>query len=190
MRDYFLIIRIMTSTEIWEQYHTDIFRFIFSKVKNEHTANDLTQETFIKAHVKLKTLKDDSKVKSWLFTIARYTTIDYFKMSAQTTDLKDYDIVDDYSEEKEHSAKDCLPGIIKHLPKKYRDPLFMSDIKGIKQAEIANQLQLPLATVKSQIQRARKLIAQGYMDCCDYKLNEDGFLVGETKEKDDCKVCN
>lgn len=181
---------IMTSEKLWKAYHTDILRFIFSLVKNEQISKDLTQETFIKAHVKLETLKDASKVKAWLFSIARYTTMDYFKKSAQTTSLKDYDIIDDYSEEKEHSAKDCLPGIIKHLPKKYRDPLFMSDIKGIKQTEIANQLHLPLATIKSQIQRARKLITKGYMDCCDYKLNEDGFLTGETKEKGECKVCN
>lgn len=189
MRGYFLFIRIMTSTEIWEQYHTDIFRFIFSKVKNEHTANDLTQETFIKAHIKLDKLQDASKVKSWLFTIARNTTLDYFRKTSKTVDLHEFDLTDEFWEENPHSAKDCLPGIIKNLPKKYRDPLFLSDIKGVKQAQIAEQLKLPLATVKSQIQRARKLIAQGYMDCCDYTLNEKGFLVGETKDKDNCKVC-
>jgi len=179
----------MNSTALWETYHSDIMRFIFSKVKNEQVTNDLVQETFIKAHSKLDGLNDESKVKSWLFTIARNTTMDYFKKNAKTVSLKGYDIIDEFGEEEKHSAKDCLPGIIKHLPKKYRDPLFLSDIKGMKQAEVAKQLSLPLATVKSQIQRARKLITQGYMDCCDYSLNDKGFLVGETKGKDNCKVC-
>ncbi|MGB1268464.1 MAG: sigma-70 family RNA polymerase sigma factor [Flavobacteriaceae bacterium] len=180
----------MTSTEIWEKHHTDIFRFIFSKVKNEHTANDLTQETFIKAHTKLGKLNDATKVKSWLFTIARNTTLDHFRKNSKTVDLKEFDIADEFWENDTHSAKDCLPGIIKSLPKKYRDPLFLSDIKGVKQAQIAEQLHLPLATVKSQIQRARKLIKQGYMDCCDYTENDKGQLIGETKDKDNCKVCN
>jgi RNA polymerase sigma-70 factor (ECF subfamily) len=180
----------MTSTEIWEKYHTDIFRFIFSKVKNEQTTNDLTQETFIKAHTKLDKLQDISKVKLWLFAIARNTTLDHFRKNSKTVNLKEFDLVDAVSEEQSHSAKDCLPGIIKNLPKKYRDPLFLSDIKGIKQAQIAEQLQLPLATVKSQIQRARKLIAQGYMNCCDYTLNDKGFLVGETKDRENCKICD
>lgn len=179
----------MTSTQIWTTYHADIFRFIFSKVKNEHAANDLTQETFIKAHTKLDKLNDARKVKSWLFAIARNTTLDYFKQNSKKVDLKEFDLADDFSEDHAHSAKDCLPGIIKNLPKKYRDPLFLSDIKGVKQAQIAEQLQLPLATVKSQIQRARKLITQSYMDCCNYTLNDKGFLVGETKDKDNCKVC-
>jgi len=179
----------MNSTELWEAYHSDITGFIFSKVKNEQITNDLVQETFIKAHSKLDTLKDSSKVKLWLLTIARNTTMDYFRKNSKTVSLKGYDIVDEFWEEEKHSAKDCLPGIIKHLPKKYRDPLFLSDIKGMKQAEVAKQLSLPIATVKSQIQRARKLIVKGYMDCCDYTLNDKGFLVGEMKDKDTCKVC-
>ena len=180
----------MTSKEIWETYHTDVFRVIFSKVKNEQLAHDLTQETFIKAHTKLEQLQNETKVKSWLLAIARNTTLDYFRKNATTVELKDIDLADNTPIEDEHSAQDCLPGIIKNLPLKYREPLFLSDIKGIKQAQIAKQLQLPLATVKSQIQRARKLIAQSYMDCCEYTLNDKGFLVGETKDKDNCKVCS
>ena len=66
----------------------------------------------------------------------------------------------------------------------------MADIQGYKQQQIAEILKLPLPTVKSQIQRARKMIAQGFMDCCDYKLNDKGKLVGEIKSKEDCKVCS
>ena len=74
--------------------------------------------------------------------------------------------------------------------KKYRTPLFLSDIKGMKQSEVAKQLNQNLPTTKSQIQRARKLIAQGFMDCCGFVLNEQGYLVGEIQEKINCKVCN
>jgi RNA polymerase sigma-70 factor (ECF subfamily) len=179
----------MQINQLWSQYNQDVKKFIFSKIKNEQLTNDLVQETYIKAHTKIEGVKDLSKVKSWLLSIARNTTIDYFRRSSNTVSLGDFDLVDENIQEEKHTAKHCLPGIIKHLPRKYRDPLFFYDIQGMKQAEIAEQLNLPLATVKSQIQRARKLIAQGYMDCCDYTLNDKGFLVGETKEKDDCKVC-
>ena len=66
----------------------------------------------------------------------------------------------------------------------------MSDIKGVKQEEIARQFNQPLSTTKSQIQRARKRIAQGFIDCCGFIMNTDGKLVGEIQEKKDCKVCN
>ncbi len=149
----------------------------------------MLQETFIKVHTKLSTLQQKDKIKPWVFTIARYTVLDFFRTNNLTQELSDYDIIAD-EESKEHNEEDCLHGILKTLPKKYRDPLFLSDIKGIKQIEIASRLKLKLPTLKSRIQRARKMIKEGYVKCCDYKINEKGHLVGEIKDKEDCKVCN
>lgn len=180
----------MTTQEIWNTYHLDVKRFVISKVKDETVVDDIVQNTFIKVHTKLSALKDPTKVKSWLMMIARNTTMDYFKSqkSSQFSEIL-YQFEDDQDLES-HNEKDCLYGIIKSLPKKYREPLFLSDIKGLKQAEVAEQLKLELPTAKSRIQRARKMVTQGYMDCCDYKLNDKGFLVGEIKDKKDCKVCS
>nr|WP_321222353.1 sigma-70 family RNA polymerase sigma factor [uncultured Psychroserpens sp.] len=178
-----------TTKDIWKLYANDIKNFILSKVKDVAIADDLVQETFIKVHTKLNTLKNDDKVKSWLFSIARYTVLDYFRQRNLVYETTDEDFV--FEDHKlEHTKADCLRGIIKSLPKKYRDPLFLSDIKGVKQTLVSKQLNLPLPTVKSQIQRGRKLIAQGFIECCDFKVNDDGYLFGELKEKADCKVCN
>ena len=178
----------MTTQEVWKTYNIDIKRFIMSKVKDKTSTDDILQDIFIKIHIKLHTLKDSNKLKSWVFTITRNSIIDFFKNTQQTFNTSDFDIP---VEEKNHThtEKDCLYGIIKNLPKKYRDPLFLSDIKGLKQQEVAKQLKQTLSTTKSQIQRARKLIAKGFMDCCGFVLNEDGKLVGEVQEKADCKVC-
>ena len=179
----------MTTKDVWGLYAEDIRRFILSKVKNPVITEDVLQETFIKVHTKLHTLKDEDKLKSWLFSIARYTVLDYFRENKQEFPVDDLEIESE-PEPSEHSEQDCLRGIIKSLPKKYRDPLFLSDIKGLKQQEVANQLHLSLPTVKSQIQRARKQIAQGFMDCCGFKMNDEGHLVGEIQDKADCKVCH
>ena len=180
---------MMTTKDIWELYNRDVYHFILSKVKDEQISNDLLQETFIKIHTKLYTLKDPSKSKSWVFTIANFTTLDYFRSNSNTKEYEENDILLD-EEIETHDEKDCLRGILKTLPKKYRDPLFLSDIKGMKQSEVSEQLKLKISTTKSRIRRARKLIEQGYMECCDFKKNNKGFLVGEIKDKEDCKVCN
>ena len=179
----------MTTQDIWMNYNQDVKRFILSKIKNEHVVNDLLQETFIKIHKKLDTLKDFNKLKSWIFTIARNTVMDYLKQNKISREFFETDLIPE-SQHKTHDEKDCLHGIIKSLPKIYRDPLFLADIKGLKQADVAKQLKLQLPTTKSRIQRARKLIAQGYMACCDFKMSPKGYLVGEIKDKADCKVCN
>jgi RNA polymerase sigma-70 factor (ECF subfamily) len=178
----------MTTKEVWTMYADDLRRFVLSRVKDATITEDILQDTFIKVHTKLHTLKDIGKLKSWVFAIARYTILDYFKISKLTYTTEVIEIEAE-TEISEHTEQDCLRGILKNLPKKYRDPLFLSDIKGMKQQEVAEQLKLPLSTVKSQIQRARKQIAQGFMDCCGFVMNEDGHLVGEIQDKADCKVC-
>lgn len=179
----------MDTQDIWKLHADDIKYFIFSKVKDEVITEDLLQETFIKVHTKLNTLKEEDKLKSWVFSIARYTVLDYFRSKKIVYETTEEDFV--FEEQKlEHTEADCLPGIIKSLPTKYRDPLFLSDIKGLKQQQIANQLNLALPTIKSQIQRGRKMIVQGFVDCCDFVINDQGFLVGEVKDKADCKMCH
>ena len=179
----------MTTKEVWNQYSEDVKRFIISKVKENTVADDILQDTFIKIHTKLHTLKDSQKLKSWVFTIARNSTLDFFKTSKINYEVFDLGEEDDIEKEY-HTEKDCLYGILQKLPKKYRTPLFLSDIKGMKQSDVAKQLNQNLPTTKSQIQRARKLIAQGFIDCCGFVMNEQGHLVGEIQEKENCKVCN
>ena len=182
----------MNLEEIWKTHKEELTHFALSKVKQEDVVQDILQEVYIKAQTKWNSLKDESKVRPWLFSVTRNTITDYFRSKKTITLEESHLNSDDFLEEQpsnKHTEKDCLRGIIKNLPKKYRDPLFLSDIKGMKQQEIANQLNLTLPTVKSQIQRARKMIVKGYMDCCDYTLNENGHLVGEVKEKENCKVC-
>lgn len=179
----------MTTNQVWQKYSEDLKRFIISKVKDTSIADDILQDSFIKIHTKLHTLKDITKLKPWIFTITRNSILDYWKTTNQTFEIANFESEVEITENV-HTEKDCLRGILQNLPKKYRDPLFLSDIKGMKQQDVAKQLKQTLPTTKSQIQRARKLIAQGFMDCCGFIMNNQGNLVGEIQEKEDCKICN
>ncbi len=138
----------MTTQQVWTKYADDVKHFIVSKVKDTTVTDDLLQETFIKVHTKLHTLKDITKLKPWIFSIARNTMMDYFKNSNQTFELASFEVQSEI-EEHAHTEKDCLRGILQSLPKKYRDPLFLSDIKGLKQQEVAEVLKQNLPTTKS-----------------------------------------
>ena len=179
----------MTTKQIWINYSEDLKRFILSKVKDEAVADDILQDTFIKIHTKLDTLKNVSKLKPWIFSIARNVVLDYFKTTNQSFEM--IGMGSEFENEVHmHTEKECLRGILSGLPKKYREPLILSDIRGMKQSEIAKKLNLYLPTVKSQIQRARKLVVKGFMDCCGFTENDKGVLVGEIKEREYCKVCH
>jgi RNA polymerase sigma-70 factor (ECF subfamily) len=180
----------MTTTTIWIEFSESLKRFILSRVKDEDATNDLLQEVFIKIHLKMNTIKKQGSIKSWVFTITNNVINDYFKKNAKTVHLVS-EVSDTETETHEkHSAIDCLKPLVKNLPPTYREAMLLSEIKGMKQTEVAKTLNISLSATKSRIQRGRDLLKQGFIDCCDYTLNEFGHLTGEHKNKKDCKVCN
>jgi len=108
---------MMTTNEVWKLYSDDIKRYIENKVRDEAITEDILQDTFIKIHTKLHTLKDLNKIKSWCFTIARNSIMDFFRTSKISSELPDLTAEID-TEENFHTEKDCLLGILQNLPKK------------------------------------------------------------------------
>lgn len=178
-----------TSNEVWNEFSADLRRYIFKLVHDEDDTNDILQEVFIKIHLNIHFLQKNESMKSWLFTITHNTVMSFFNKNSKVK--KDYNFIEEaISETETHSPQNCLIPLINHLPEKYREPMLQSEIYGKKQAEVAQMLAISLTAAKSRIQRGRKLLQQGFIDCCHYKLNEKGLLVGEHKSKEDCKVCN
>ena len=180
----------METTVIWEEFSEALERFIYNRVRNYEVTNGLLQEVFIKIHLNIHKIKKQESIKSWVYTITVNTTNDYFKKQAKLSKLNAEIIEFNNKTAIEHSAKDCLLPLINNLPSTYKEALLLSEINGLKQVEVAEILNISLSGAKSRIQRGRKLLKDGFIACCDYKLNESGYLVGEHKEKKDCKVCN
>jgi RNA polymerase sigma-70 factor (ECF subfamily) len=179
----------METKLIWKQFSEALKSFILSKVKEETIADDILQEVFIKIHLKKHLLQKEAKLKSWIFTIANNCINDYFRKHLKELP-KELELSLTEDETEEHSAKDCLLPLILNLPKNYKEALLLSEIKGLKQKEVALQLKLTLPATKSRILRGREELKKGFMVCCDYTLDEKGHLKGEHKDKPDCKVCN
>ncbi|CDQ39772.1 MULTISPECIES: RNA polymerase sigma factor SigX [Virgibacillus] len=65
--------------QLYDNYHHDLYQFIFYMVKDKSTTEDLVQEVYIKVLKSHKSFKGESSIKTWLFSIARHVTIDYFR---------------------------------------------------------------------------------------------------------------
>ena len=181
----------METNIIWEQFSESLKRFIYNRVKNDEITNDLLQEVFIKIHLNIHKIKKQESLKSWIYTITNNTINDYFKKQSKRNKLSSEAIeINNKKATEEHSAKDCLLPLINNLPSTYKKALLLSEINGLKQADVAKILNISLSGAKSRIQRGRNLLKEGFIACCDYKLNKSGYLVGEHKEKKDCKVCS
>lgn len=95
-----------TFDEIYEEYHQDIYQFVFYMVKDNQLCDDLVQDTYIKILQSLSTFRGESSKKTWLLSIARHVVIDYFRSQKRKRNY----ILDFFNwHEKGELIKDHLP---------------------------------------------------------------------------------
>jgi RNA polymerase sigma-70 factor (ECF subfamily) len=75
--------------DIWHEYHSRLASFIRTKV-SEDMLDDILQVVFIKVHTRLDSLKDDTKIESWLYQITRNTIIDHYRSRQSSEQLADW----------------------------------------------------------------------------------------------------
>lgn len=68
-----------TFNKLYDQYHVDLYQYVYYMVKNKQLAEDIVQDVYIKVLKSYNNFRGESSEKTWLFSIARYTTIDYFR---------------------------------------------------------------------------------------------------------------
>ncbi|WP_034747963.1 RNA polymerase sigma factor [Halalkalibacter wakoensis] len=161
-------------SEWYSQYSHSIFSYILLMIQDQQLAEDLTQETFIKAYKNYASFKGNSSPKTWLFTIARHTTIDYVRKRKPVSYLKELLTVkkdkeplpDEVVQIKESSKE--LYDALSHLKKTYRDVLILRKVKEFSTKETAEILNCSESKVKSTLNRAipaleKQLLKEGYL---------------------------
>jgi len=131
-------------------------------------AEDLVQETVLKAYRAWDRYERGTNCRAWLLTILRNTFINDFRKRSKRPDPVPFDAVEEVSvfgdvkdEDPEgsffrHLVDDEVRRAIDELPEEFRLPVVLSDVEGLSYAEIAEVLELPVGTVKSRLFRGRR----------------------------------
>lgn len=136
----------------------DLFRYAYWLCGDEALAQDLAQESFLRAWRSLDALRDTSAAKAWLITILRREHARlYERKQFETTDIAELDIDDRESATPEELSEDAnVRAAMQQLEPKYREPLLLQVLGGFSCEEIAHELQLTSAAVMTQLFRARQ----------------------------------
>jgi len=135
----------------------ELYRYAYWLCGQEALAQDLVQETFLRAWRALDGLREDVAAKAWLATILRREHARLFERKPMpTTDIAELDL-GDTSPGPEHLGEDAvLRSAISRLDAKYREPLVLQVLGGFSLAEIAAQLGISESAVMTQVFRARQ----------------------------------
>lgn len=138
-------------------YNADLYRYAYWVCRDPEVAQDLVQETCLRAWKNIDSLLDEKSAKGWLFTILRRENARRFERKRLSlVDIDDYDIVAETNSNNYDS--ELLKQKILALPIEYKEPLLLQLIVGFTAEEIAEQLDLNKNTILTRLFRAKKML--------------------------------
>jgi len=161
---------------IVQRHKVSLFNFIYRFLYDRDSAEDLTQEVFIRIYKNIKNYRSDmAGFRTWMYRIAANLCKNEIRnRSRRSKVLLDSPISKDEDDEPLENIQDTSPGpdvllekkelyeslnlAISHLPEKFRTVLILRDIEGMSYDEIANIIGKPEGTVKSRLNRARLML--------------------------------
>jgi RNA polymerase sigma-70 factor (ECF subfamily) len=167
------------TSELWHKFSDSLRRFILKKVKNEDLADDLLQETFIRIHSKIDSLRDETRVQSWIFQIARNIITDHFRKINPVSVEEIPEIIDDEPEQDEAMSQTIRDMVLfmEDLPEKDCQALCLVEFEGKSIKEYADKAGLSYTAAKTRVTRARKKLSDLLMNCCHYEFDKYGTVI-------------
>ena len=157
---------------LWNKYNKQIFANVLKLVRSIDDADDIVQDTFLKAFNALHSYNHTFPFPAWLYKIASNTCIDYFRrkrirpisrenINREGGDI--YDIIPDKSTPIDvhiinNEMKEALLKAVELLPLRYKQCIQLRHFEELSYEEISLTMNLPLGTVKITLFRARKML--------------------------------
>jgi RNA polymerase sigma-70 factor (ECF subfamily) len=152
--------------EIFSAYYKPIYYFIYKMVHNTDTAEDITQDTFVKVYKGLSKAADDIKLSPWIYRIAHNACIDYLRKHKASLELIDNVNYEEDAQESKGSdnpevsylnieLRNKINKTMMKLNNRYKTVLILRDYNDLPYKDIGQILGLTEAAVKSLIHRAR-----------------------------------
>ncbi len=165
--------------ELMNRYRKKVETIVLRIVRQKIETEDLVQEIFAKAFTSISSFKSEFSFSTWLYKIATNHCIDFVRkkrLSTYSLD-EDYELEEDSIQREipdwsklpdrelfEKQRNEIIHQAINSLPEHYRKVIIMRHFEEKSYEEIANELKLPIGTVKVQIFRARELLYKNLKD--------------------------
>ena len=153
-----------------------MYNFAFRLTNDEDDANDLVQDTYMKAFRFINSFQEGTNAKAWLFKILKNTFINDYRRKSRGPAMKELDEVIAYQnrentpyssapaglavESYESAMGDEVTMAINKLSMNFREVLLLSDVEDFSYEEISKILDIPIGTVRSRLNRARNAVKE------------------------------
>jgi RNA polymerase sigma-70 factor (ECF subfamily) len=178
------------------QYAQSLYSTALRMTRNQSDAEDLVQETYLKAFRSFGSFETGTNLKAWLFRILTNTFINTYRVKQRRPQESDLGSVEDLflykrlpslaglSESAEEQLLDLFPAAevreaIENLPETFLLPMLLNDVEGFSYKEVAEILDVPIGTVMSRLHRGRKTMQEAL-----YEYASKRHLITEKDKAD------
>ncbi len=140
--------------KIVEEHYRDIYKLAFIMIKDRNSAEDITQETFLKAKRYLNSFKSASSIKTWLYRIAMNEVKNFIKQTEKFRNAKPKYVP--LAESNFSEVREAMEQLDRHS----YEVLFFKYFKNLTDGEIAFILNIPEGTVKSRLHNAKEKLKE------------------------------
>ncbi len=178
----------MTTEKVWEEFHPKLKQFVLRRIPDEQSSEDVLQDVFLKIHTHIDTLRNEEKLQSWIYQIARNAIADYYREHRATLALSEMPVPTEEAGD-DDVIKELIPSIkvmVDSLPADYREALYLTEYQGLTQRELAERLGLSFSGAKSRVQRAKEKLKKMLLDCCHFELDRRGKVIDYQPRCDCC----
>ena len=164
-----------------------LYTFAYHLTYNEEDANDLVQETYLKAYRFIDKYIEGTNAKAWLFKILKNVFINQYRRKSKQPTKVDYEEITAYQDEEDSHYSgyldlreemfqrmmgDEITNAINALPVDFRVVILLCDVEGFTYEEISKIIDIPIGTVRSRLHRARNMLKEklkAYAESLGYK---------------------
>jgi RNA polymerase sigma-70 factor (ECF subfamily) len=161
-------------------YLDPLYNAAYRMARNAQDAEDLVQETYLKAYKYYDKFEEGTNLKAWLFKILKNTFINSYRKKQQAPPKADFADIEESFESIVRDDNNQLPRnpedellekvldedvqqAIEELPHDYRMVVLLADLEGFSYKEIADILEIPVGTVMSRLYRGRRLLEEALL---------------------------
>ena len=170
----------MTTEDIWSVYQPRLSTFIHKHIADTADVDDVLQEVFVKIHTHIASLRDEEKLQSWVYQIARNAIMDHYRQQRRSQSLaivQETEENDSVFDDAVHELAPCIREMVEQLPEKYRQALLLTEYEGLTQKELSVRLGISFSGAKSRVQRAREQLKNILLACCDFQFDRLNHVI-------------
>lgn len=174
---------------IHKSFEKELADLVCRKVKHQDYCQDIIQEVYLKILLNQSKIEKADNISAYLTRLTTNTVVDYYRRKSKSLIINE--TLPETSSEPDETvdstyklADCCLRSFIDSLPEIYRNAIIMVELDALKIKDYAVVANITLTNAKARVQRARKMLREVILRCCNYEFDSYGNIVSCKKNGD------